>query len=289
MNRHEVVLRNVRKIEIRTKKLVEGLMSGAYHSVFKGRGIEFSEVREYVFGDDVRSIDWNVTARMNHPYVKEFIEERDLTVYIVFDISASSTFGMVKSKKDVAVELAASIMFSAMRNNDNVGIALFTDTIEKLIKPGKGRRHVLRLIRELIYYEPQAVSTDIEASLSYLAKVVKRRAIIFIISDFYAKGFDKPLKILREKHDIIAINTRDIREEQIPEVGLIELEDSETGEQLLVDTSDSAFQERYGQIVRKEHQELKSRMRKLKIDLIQLNTDIPFEIPLRKFFRKRSR
>jgi uncharacterized protein (DUF58 family) len=283
------ILKKVRKIEIRTKRLVDGLMSGAYHSVFKGRGIEFSEVREYSYGDDIRAIDWNVTARMNHPFVKEFIEERDLTVYIVFDVSASSSFGSETTKKDYAIELAASLMFSAIRNNDNVGLALFTTGVESYMPPRKGKRHVLKLLRELVYYEPKNAGTDLEKSLIFLSRVIKRRSIIFIISDFYSGDFVRPLQILKKKHDIIALNLHDPREREIPPIGFIELEDSETGEQILVDTSDREFRESYAELVRKNQEMLEKQMQKAKVDLVQVDTNAPFEVPLRKFFRKRVR
>jgi uncharacterized protein (DUF58 family) len=209
------ILRRVKKLEIKTHKLVEGLISGNYRSVFKGRGIEFSEVREYTPGDDVRAIDWNVTARFNSPFVKEFIEERDLNVYIVFDVSASNDFGFEKSKKEVGFEIAASIMFAALRSNDNIGLCLFTNKVEKFIKPRKGRKHVLRLLRELIYHEPVNQVTDINNSLTYLNKIIKKRSILFIVSDYISAQFEKPLKYLRNKHDVVLVNLSDIREKEI--------------------------------------------------------------------------
>ncbi|MCK4736623.1 MAG: DUF58 domain-containing protein, partial [Methanophagales archaeon] len=230
MPRVKEVLKRVKKIELKTKVLVDGLISGEYHSIFKGRGIEFSEVREYVPGDDVRAIDWNVTARLNAPFVKEFIEERDLTLFIVFDLSSSNEFGFQRSKKDVCYDIAASLMFAAMRNNDNVGLCLFTDRVEKFVPPRKGKKHILKLLRELIYHEPKSKTTDIRTALSYLNKVIKKRSIIFIISDFLTPDFEKPLKQLKSKHDVILVDMADVHEEDIPDIGYAFLEDYETGE-----------------------------------------------------------
>jgi uncharacterized protein (DUF58 family) len=283
------ILKRVKKIEIKTSRLVDGLIAGSYRSVFKGTGIEFSEVREYIPGDDLRTIDWNVTARFNTPYVKEFIEERDLNIYIVFDISASNDFGCKKSKKEVGFEIVASIMFSALRNNDNVGLCLFTDRIEKFIPPRKGKKHVLRLLRELIYYEPESRKTDIKNSLMYLGRILKKRSILFIISDYFSGDFEEPLKILKSKHDIVLVKLSDIREEEIPDIGYIFLEDGETGEQTLVNTSDEKFRKMYIDRVRKRYEELCRKMKKLKVDVVQVNTGEPFYIPLRKFFALRER
>jgi len=289
MPRVREILKRIKKLEIKTNRLVEGLIAGNYHSVFKGRGIEFSEVREYIPGDDIRAIDWNVTARFNSPYVKEFIEERDLNVYIVFDISASNEFGHEKSKKEVGFEIAASIMFAALKNNDNVGLCLFTDHVEKFIRPRKGRRTVLRLLRELIYHEPESKETDINKSLTYLSRIIKRRSILFIISDFISGDFEKPIKYLKNKHDVILINLSDINEEDIPDIGYIFLEDEETGEQILVNTSDENFRKMYASEISKRNQNLIDRMKKIGIDMIQIKTNEPFYIPLRKFFNLRER
>ncbi len=283
------ILKSVKKLEIKTRRLVEGLLLGAYHSIFKGRGIEFSEVREYIAGDDIRTIDWNVTARMNMPYVKEYIEERDLTVYIVFDISGSSDFGMEKSKKRAAVELVTSLMFAAMRNNDNVGMVLFSEGIEKFIPPRKGRKHILKLVRELICYKAKNKGTGISNAMRYLSKIAKKRSIIFLVSDFFDEGFESSLKIISRKHDLISINIRDLRENEIPDVGYIELEDEETGEQFLVDTSDSAFRENYRKLTSRANHRLRHAMKKLKIDMITIRSDEPFEVPLKKFFYSRAR
>ena len=283
------VLKNVKRIEIKTRCLVDGLLQGAYHSVFKGRGIEFSSVREYVLGDEIRAIDWNVTARMNKPYVKEYIEERDLTVYIVFDVSSSNSFGSEREKKDNAAEIAASLMFAALKNNDKIGLCLFTDGIEHYAPPRKGKRHVMRLLRQILYYEPGKKTTDLNKTLLSLSRIAKKKSIIFVISDFMTQEFTKPLKILRRKHDVIAINMQDIREQDIPDVGYIELEDSETGEQILVDTSDKEFRENYAKLVREKNQGLRKKLRKLNTDMILVRSDESFEVPLKKFFELRKR
>lgn len=283
------VLKRVKKIELKTKVLVDGLISGEYHSIFKGRGIEFSEVREYVPGDDVRAIDWNVTARLNAPFVKEFIEERDLTLFIVFDLSSSNEFGFQRSKKDVCYDIAASLMFAAMRNNDNVGLCLFTDRVEKFVPPRKGKKHILKLLRELIYHEPKSKTTDIRTALSYLNKVIKKRSIIFIISDFLTPDFEKPLKQLKSKHDVILVDMADVHEEDIPDIGYAFLEDYETGEQILVDTSDSEFRMRYTELVRTSRDAFLTTLKRLNVDIIRINTSEPFYIPLQTFFKMRER
>ncbi|MCD6477669.1 MAG: DUF58 domain-containing protein [Candidatus Aenigmarchaeota archaeon] len=282
------ILRRVRKLEINIRMPVEGLIAGNYHSVFKGRGIEFSEVREYVPGDDIRTIDWNVTARFNAPYVKEFVEERDLDVYIVFDVSGSNEFGTHKSKMETGFEIAASIMFAALRNNDNVGLCLFTDRIEKFIKPRKGKKFVLKLLRELIYHETKGKGTDINNSLIHLSKIIKKRSIIFVISDFLSGDFKKPIKYLKNRNDVILVNLFDPHEEEIPDVGYIYLEDEETGEQILVNTSDKSFREVYLKEMKRKRNEMMSEMKKLKIDVIEVSTSEPFYIPLKRFFEMRK-
>ncbi len=284
------ILKNVRKLELKTKHLVDGLLQGAYHSVFKGTGIEFSEVREYIPGDDIRAIDWKVTARMNQPFVKEFIEERDLTVYIALDISASGEFGSEKSKKDMNLEMAASLMFAALRNDDRVGLCLFTDEVERFIPPRKGKKHILKLLREMIEYGPRHRTTAIRPALTFLSRIAKKRSIMFLISDFFAElDFSKQLKILRGKHDVIAINVNDVREQEMPDVGYIELEDEETGEQILVDTSDWQFRKNYSELIRKKNEDIKKMLSRMNIDIIELKSNEPFDMPLRKFFRARQR
>ncbi|OYT34630.1 MAG: DUF58 domain-containing protein [Candidatus Aenigmarchaeota archaeon ex4484_52] len=286
------ILRRVKNIEVKTNKLVEGLIAGNYHSIFKGRGIEFSEVREYIPGDDIRTIDWNVTARFNYPYIKEFIEERDLNMYIVFDISASNNFGSFeKSKKESGFEIAASLMFAALKNNDNVGLCLFTDHIERFIRPRKGKKFILKLLRELIYYKAKSSKTDIKKALTCLSRIIKKRSIIFIISDFISEDFEKPVNFLKNKNDVIFINISDIREKDIPNIGYVFLEDDETGEQILVNTAEEDFRKIYTQKIKEKNNAFQTRMKKIKIDLIQLKTTESFEVPLKKFFylkRKRG-
>jgi uncharacterized protein (DUF58 family) len=282
------VLAKVRKIEIRTRKAVQSLMQGSYHSVFKGRGIEFSDVREYIPGDDTRSIDWNITARMNAPYVKEYIEERNLNICIVFDVSASSGFGLMKQKRESALELAASIMFSAARNNDKVGLCLFAEGIERYVKPRTGRKHILKLVSEIVSCR-EGRATDIKATLARLGKILKRRSIVFILSDFYSGDFSIELAILDRRHDIIAINLRDVREEEIPDIGYIHLEDAETGEQMVINTADAGFRRRYASLVQQKNRALARLFRKMGVDLIQLRSDEDYLIPIRRFFAMRKR
>jgi uncharacterized protein (DUF58 family) len=283
------ILKQVKKLEITTHGLTEGLLAGSYHSVFRGSGIEFSEIREYRPGDDIRAIDWKVTARFNRPFLKEFIEERDLQVYFAVDVSASGNFGTETSKKRKAIELAASLMFAALRSNDSIGLFLFTDQIEKFVPARKGRKHVLKLLSILLSYAPKSRVTDLENSLGSIAKIVKRKSIIFLISDFYAEDFSKPLHILKERHDLIALRLLDPRELEIPDVGMIELEDEETGEQILVDSSDPGFRKRYEELVAEHEDKLKTHFRKMKIDLVNVRSDEAYELPLKKFFALRKR
>ena len=281
------IIKQVKKVEITTKQLVEGLISGSYHSIFKGQGIEFSETREYRAGDDIRTIDWKVTARFNRPYVKEFIEERDLQVYFAIDVSGSSSFGNNVTKRRKAIEVVASLMFAALRSKDNVGAFLFTDEIETFIPARKGRKHILKMISKLVSFEPKSTNTDLKTALVYISKVIKKRSIVFIISDFFDEDFMQPLKILRNRHDVIALRIIDVREREIPDVGLIELEDEETGEQILVDTSDVEFRENFLNLMNEREVDLISSLRKIKIDIINILTDEPYEIPMKKFFKIR--
>ncbi|MEM4260143.1 MAG: DUF58 domain-containing protein [Candidatus Woesearchaeota archaeon] len=283
------IIKQVKKIEITTKHLVDGIITGNYHSIFKGQGIEFSEIRDYRPGDDIRAIDWKVTARFNHPYIKEFCEERDLQVYFVFDYSASGNFGNIIEKRKKAVELTATLMFSAIRNNDKVGLFIFTETVEKFIPARKGRKHILKLISRLVIHEPKSKKTDLKKTLSFVANVVKKRSIIFIISDFYSQDFSNELSILKNKHDVIAVRVNDRRETTIPDVGLIQLEDEETGEQVLVNTSDKEFRENYTKIITKEYQKINTIFRKHKIDSVSVVTDESYEVPLRRFFKLRQK
>ena len=283
------LLKTVKELEIKTKGLVDGIVSGSYKSKIRGRGIEFSEVREYSIGDDIRRIDWNVTARTKKLHVKEFVEERDLYVYVLFDFSASNEFGFQKSKKSLGSEVAASIIFSAMKNNDNIGLGIFTDRIERFIPAKKGRKHSLKLLRELLIHQPQSKQTDIKNSLSQLHNILKQHSVIFVISDYISSSFLKPLKFLRNRHDIILVNLSDIREIEIPTMGYIMLEDIETGEQIMVNTSDKTFQNQFQTNVELESKKISKEVRNLKVEMIGVSEKEPFELTLRKFFNRRMR
>lgn len=281
------IIRNVKKIEISTKTLVDSLITGNYNSVFKGQGIDFSEIREYKEGDDIRAIDWKVTARFNKPFIKEFIEDRDLRIYFAIDISGSGSFGDIISKKRRQIEIAASLMFAAQKNNDNIGVFLFSDDIEIFIPARKGKKHLLSVLSKIISYEPESLKTNINDSLIKISKIIKKRSVIFIISDFYGENFRKPLKKLKERHDIVAIKVNENKELSIPDVGLIELEDEETGEQILVDTSDEEFRKNYMNIIRTHEKKLEDSFKKTKVDCIELHDD-NYASNLRKFFKKRK-
>jgi len=284
------ILKKVRQIEIRTGRLVNDVFAGEYESVFKGRGMEFHEVREYVPGDDIRSIDWNVTARSGHPYVKKFVEERELTVIIMADMSGSGSFGTRnKMKAELMAEIGAVLSFSAVKNNDKVGLLLFTDKVEKFIPPKKGRPHVLRVIRELLYYKPESRKTSISSAIEYLGKVLKKRAVIFLISDFMDTGYEKLLGILNKRHDIIGISISDPREKDIPDIGLVKFEDAETGEILYLDTSDDLLKK---ELAEKRSDLLNARnraFRSIGVDSISISTDKPYIDPLIIFFRMRAK
>lgn len=282
------ILKQVKKIELNTKKLVEGLITGNYHSIFKGTGIEFSEIREYKPGDDIRAIDWKVTARFNRPFIKEFIEERDLSVYFVLDVSGSSSFGNNIEKKRKSIELIASLMFSAMKNNDAVGLFLITDKLEKFVPARKGKKHILGLITNFLTFEPESKKTNLIEPFKSVSKIIKKRSIIFVISDFFSDDFSKPLKVLKKKNDVIAVKIIDKREKEIPDIGYIELEDEETGEQILVDTSDENFRENYSNIIKENDKKLEKMFKKYKIDFIEILTDENYDKPLKKFFKIRK-
>ena len=290
MSQTRAILKKVKKLDVTTKHLVDGLIAGNYHSIFKGQGMEFSEIREYMPGDDIRAIDWKVTARFNHPYIKEFIEERDLQVYFVIDVSGSGNFGAHISKKEKSLEIIASLMFAALRANDGTGVFLVSDDVEKYIPARKGRRHVLQSLNAISEFVPNSAKTNLKRSLEQIAKTIKRKSIVFVISDFIDKSeFLKPLKSLQKKHDVIALRIIDPRERTIPDIGLIELEDEETGEQILVDTSDEKFRESYARLVAQNDSQFESNMNKIKIDAISLITEQNYAIPIRKFFKKRWR
>jgi uncharacterized protein (DUF58 family) len=284
------LLKQVRQIEIRTKGLVNQVFSGEYHSVFKGRGMEFSEVREYQFGDDIRNIDWNVTARFGHPFIKVFEEERELTVMLMVDLSGSLMFGSVsKTKQRVAAELTAILAFSALKNNDKVGLILFTDKIERFVPPRKGNKHVLRIIREVLSFQPEGNATNIGSALEYMNGAIKKRSIVFLLSDFMDDGYEKILRIVGKKHDLIGVVLDDRRESEIPKMGLIKLTDAETNQERWVDTSNrkvqEALQKRRGEMVGKR----KSLFITSRLDSIYVRTGENYITPLVQFFRMRER
>ncbi len=284
------IIRKVRRIEIRTKKLVNDVFSGEYHSIFKGRGMEFEEVREYQPGDDIRIIDWNVTARYGYPFVKKFTEERELTVMLLVDASSSGEFGTAQRMKgEIAAELCSVLAFSAIKNNDKVGMIIFTDKIEKYIAPKKGSSHVLRLIREVLYFKPEHQRTDINCALEFLGRIIKRRCVVFLVSDFLSTGYEKRLSVANKRHDVVAIKIVDPREMQLPNVGFIELEDTETGEQILIDTKDSRVRKSFQDYAMTEQTNLDMTFRSIDLDSIQIATDRSYVEPLMAFFRGRAK
>ncbi len=282
------ILKQIKRIELNTKKLVDTLIAGKFHSVFKGQGLEFSELREYQPGDDVRAIDWNVTARFDKPFIKVFREERELRVYFLLDISGSSVFGSSVTKKRCSIELITSLIFSAIWNNDKVGLLLFTDRIEKFVPARSGRRHALKLLSFMIRTIPKSSGTEVAAAIKYFSRIVKRTSIVFIISDFLSRDFFNELKSLNIRHDVIAIRIFDPIETSLPELGLIVLEDEETGEQILVDTSDKEFRARYNKLIAHRDSELANLFRKAKVDYLCLGTNENFYLPLKKFFKRRE-
>ena len=289
MSEIKELLKRIKELEIKTKGLVDGMMVGSYKSKIRGRGIEFSEVREYVLGDDIRHIDWNVTARTNKLHVKEFVEERDLRVYIMFDYSASNDFGFTKSKKSIGHEVAASIIFSAMKNNDSVGLGIFTDTLEQFIPARKGRKHSLTLLRTLLSHNIKSKQTNIETSLMQLHRILGQHSVIFIISDYISPEFLRPLKFLKNRHDVILVNLSDIRESELPDIGYTMLEDMESGEQLIVNTSDQKFRQTFTQNSLENSEKIKKDISKIKVEMVNVSEQIPFDMALRRFFNQRSR
>ncbi|MFH0880684.1 MAG: DUF58 domain-containing protein [Lentisphaerota bacterium] len=284
------ILKKVRQIQIRTKHMVSDVFAGQYQSVFKGQGMEFHEVREYVPGDEIRSIDWNVTARTGHPFVKKFVEERELTVMLVVDISASNVFGSTPQlKKDLAAEIAAILAFSAIQNNDRVGLILFSDDVETYVPPRKGVSHVLRVIREVLYFQPQRTGTRIEPALDFLNHVTNRKTVSFLISDFLDTGFERALAITARRHDLIAVAVGDKREQAWPSVGLIEWEDAETGRRYLLDTSDARTRRILGTLQSQRRAELTGLLRGSGVDSIEVFAGEPYDKQLIKFFRQRER
>jgi len=287
MSKISELLAQIKNLEIQTKDLVEGIQSGAYNSKFRGGGIEFSEVREYVPGDDVKRIDWNVSARHNSLFVKEFVEENELNIYLILDLSASNNFGFIKSKLDLSFEVAVSLMFLALKNNDKLGLGIFTDKLEKFIPSKKGKKQLLRIIRELIDYTPKSKKTDIMESLSTLNNKLKRKSVIYIISDFISDSYDKPLKFLKLHHRVTLINISDIREKEIPEIGYAQLEDAETGEQILINTSDKNFQKQYREMVDNKIKTNQKNMNRIGVDMINLSNEESFDITINRYFRNK--
>ena len=283
------LLKKIRRIEIRTSHLVNDALAGKYHSAFRGLGMEFEEVRQYQIGDDVRSIDWNVSARMGEPFVKIFREERELTVMLVVDLSRSQEFGTHEQfKRELVAELGATLAFSAIKNNDKVGLILFTDHVEKFVPPRKGTSHVLRVIRELLAYKPEGRGTNIAIAMEHLNRIMRRKAVVFLISDFQDSRYEQPLRITRQSHDLILIAVNDRREQEIPNLGLIELEDGETGRRIVVDTSSARWRRKYQQLIAEFIERRDGILRRSKLDVIHINTGESFVEPLTRFFRRRE-
>jgi uncharacterized protein (DUF58 family) len=286
----EEILKKIRRIEIISKKSSKELFAGEYHSAFKGRGMEFAEVREYIDGDDIRFIDWNVSSRLGKLYVKQFVEERELTVILAIDLSASlSFFSKIKSKKEIAAEISAIIAFTANLNNDKVGLLIFTDQVERFIPPKKGKTHLLRIIREILNFEPQSKGTSIENGLVYLNKVIKKKSILFLLSDFIDKDFSQSMKISAQKHDLIAVKIADDREINLPETGTFILKDHETDEEFYVDFSSRALRERFMADYRKRHERLEDLFKRYDVDYIFIDSEEEYEKPLFDFFLKRKK
>lgn len=284
------IIKKIRQIEIRTSRMVSDVFAGQYHSVFKGQGMEFHEVREYVPGDDIRAIDWNVTARLGHPFIKKYIEERELTVMLLVDMSGSQRFGSGEQfKQDLAAELAGVLAFAAIKNNDRVGLILFTDEVEHFIPPRKGARHVLRVIRDTLHYRAKSKKTNIAAALQFLNRVTARRCVVFLISDFQDTAYHKPLVAASRRHDLVAISLRDQREFNWQSAGIVEMEDAETGKRVLVDTSDRQLQARLRQRHSEASAALSRELRGAGVDLVELETNSPYIQQLIQFFKARER
>jgi len=284
------LLKKIRKIEISTRRVVNDTLSGQYHSVFKGRGMAFDEVRQYQAGDEIRAIDWNVTARMNDAYVKVFTEERELTVMLLVDVSGSQDFGTLeKTKAEQAAELAALVAFSAISNNDRVGLVMFSDRVEKLVPPKKGRKHVLRVISEVLTFKPKHKGTDLRAGLDYLNRIAKRKTVCFLISDFIADEYEAPLRVAARKHDLIAMVLRDPLEKELPPLGIALVEDPETGERHHVDLSDPAVRGAFAGEAERRNQDRRRLFKKLDMDQVEIEVGREFVRPLVAFFRARSK
>jgi uncharacterized protein (DUF58 family) len=284
------VLRQVRRLHLRARRLVQTLLGGEYHSAFKGAGLSFEEVREYQPGDDVRTIDWNVTARVGHPFIKRFVEERELTLFLVVDVSASQKFGTgLLTKRAAAAELAALLALCAVSNNDRVGLVGYTSEVERFVAPNKGPRHVLRLLRDILAFEPQKTGTDLAMALDYVTKVQRRRAIVFVLSDFFGTGYEKSFRRAARKHDLIAVRTTDTREREWPAVGLVRFRDAETGRQVLIDTGDRGVRERFAALAAERVASFTKLARGAQADVIEVGTDGSHFDALLGFFRKRDR
>ena len=283
------LIKKVRQIEIKTRGLSQNIFAGQYHSAFKGRGMSFAEVREYQMGDDIRSIDWNVTARFNHPYVKVFEEERELTFMLLIDVSGSSDFGTVnQSKRAMITEITATLAFSSLQNNDKIGVIFFSDKIEKFIAPQKGKKHVLYIIRELIDFKPESNQTDVSVALRYFANVIKKRCTAFMISDFMSPDFEKALMIAAKKHDLVAMQVYDMRDADLPDVGWVKMKDAETGQTLYVDTASVETRLRYNNYWRDSQHRLQQQMAKNRVDMVSIRTDEDYVKALITLFRMRG-
>ena len=284
------VMQQIRRIHIRTRRMVNEILSGQYESVFKGQGMEFREVRAYVPGDDIRSIDWNVTARTGEPHVKVMAEERELTVMLMVDMSGSGRFGSVsRFKNELAAELCAVLAFSAIKNNDKVGLLIFTDDIELYVPPQKGSKHVLRVIREVLYFEPKGTGTDIPKALHYLNGVIRRRAVVFLVSDFMADDYETALRVANRRHDVVAVTVTDPREHTLPDVGLVAVRDAETGRETLVNTSDSHIRDSYEREARKALEQRDEILRRNRVDTMHTSTDKSYVEEIYRFFKMRER
>jgi uncharacterized protein (DUF58 family) len=284
------ILQKIRKIHIHTNHVVNDIFAGEYESAFRGRGMQFEEVREYSSGDDVRDIDWNVTARFGHPFVKVYREERELTIMLLVDVSSSCFFGTRQQfKQELAAEIASVLAFAATKNNDKVGLIIFSDHIEKCIPPKKGKNHVWRVIREVLDHRPLSIRTDIPAALNYLNKIMRRKTTVFLISDFIASDYEKSLRVTAGKHDLIAVSITDPRERELPDAGMVEIRDAETGEHMLIDTTNADMRSGYRRMAEKQRSERQMLFRSSGIDCIEISTDSPFIEPIMRFFRLREK
>ena len=283
------ILKKIQRIEIFTNRLVNTVFAGEYESVFKGQGITFDEVREYQIGDEIRTIDWNVTARMGQAYIKQYVEERELVMMLVVDMSASTNFGSItETKAEIATEIAALLAFSAIKNNDKVGLICFTDTVEHFVAPRKGKRHVLRVVRDILHFQPKQSGTNIEAALAFVDQVLKPHSVVFLISDFKDTGYEKQLRLSSKRHSLTAITLQDRREVELPDVGLIELEDAESGERVILDTHSEEARQLYTEINQRADAERRQVFRANQVDSIHIRTDEPYVKPIIQFFRQRA-